>query len=84
MDWDVIDVKAIAPLTLHVKFSDGTVGKVQFEQSHLKGVFEALIDPDVFQQVHIDGGAVTWPGDVDLAPDAMYLAIRARGEWVLR
>jgi hypothetical protein len=40
--------------------------------------------PIVFQQAHIDGGAVTWPGHVDLAPDAMYEAIKSRGEWVLR
>ena len=31
----------------------------------------------------IDDGAVAWPGNLDLAPDAMYAAIKARGEWVL-
>ena len=35
-------------------------------------------------QAHIDGGAVVWPGDLDLAPDAMYQAIKSQGEWVLR
>jgi hypothetical protein len=45
MEWDVSEVKTIAPLALRVQFSDRTVGKVQFEQSHLKGVFEALKDP---------------------------------------
>jgi hypothetical protein len=25
-----------------------------------------------FSQVFIDHGAVAWPGDIDLAPDAMY------------
>lgn len=84
MKWDVVDVKPIAPFAIRVQFKDGLVGKVQFEQSHLTGVFAALKDPIVFQQAHIDGGAVTWPGDVDLAPDAMYQAIKATGEWVLR
>jgi hypothetical protein len=84
MEWDVIEVKAIAPLALHVQFADGTVGKVQFEQSHLTGVFEALKAPIVFQQAHIVEGAVAWPGDLDLAPDAMYQAIKSAGEWVLR
>jgi hypothetical protein len=37
----------------------------------------------MFSQVHIDHGALTWPGDVDLAPDAMYDAIKTHGEWVL-
>jgi Protein of unknown function (DUF2442) len=83
MEWDVIDVRTVAPLALRVQFADGTVGKVQFESSHLTGVFAALKDPIVFQQARIENGAVTWPGDVDLAPDAMYQAIKARGEWVL-
>ena len=84
MEWNVVDVKAIAPLALQVQFADGTVGKVQFELSHLTGVFSTLRDPIFFQQAHIADGAVTWPGDLDLAPDAMYRAIKAQGEWVLR
>ena len=39
--------------------------------------------PDVFAQVGIDHGAVTWPGEIDLAPDAMYDEIKASGQWVL-
>ena len=84
MKWDVVEVKTIAPLALHVQFADGTVGQVKFEQSHLTGVFEALKDPLVFQQAHVEEGAVAWPGDLDLAPDAMYQAIKSAGEWVLR
>ncbi len=84
MKWDVIDVKKIAPLALHVQFADGTTGMVKFENSHLTGVFEALKNPDTFDQVHIDNGAVAWPGDIDLAPDAMYAQIQSQGEWVLR
>lgn len=83
MEWDVVDVKPIAPLALRVQFADGTVGKVQFEPSHLTGVFSTLRDPIIFQQAYISDGAVAWPGDLDLAPDAMYTAIKAQGEWVL-
>jgi hypothetical protein len=83
MKWDVIDVKPIAPLAIQVWFEDGTVGKVRFEPSHLTGVFEALRDPEVFQQAHVVEGAVAWPGDLDLAPDAMYQQIKSNGEWLL-
>lgn len=84
MNWDVISVKPLAPLELAVRFADGTEGKVRFELSHLNGVFEALKAPDVFQAVHVEEGAVTWPGNIDLAPDAMYREIKRAGEWVLR
>ena len=84
MEWDVVNVKAVSPLALSVEFADGTVGRVQFEKSHLTGVFAALKAPIVFEQVRVDDGAVTWPGNLDLAPDAMYQAIKSQGEWILR
>ena len=84
MDWDFTHVEPVALLALRVQFADGTVGRVRFEPSHLTGVFSALKDPLVFQQARVEDGFVTWPGDLDLAPDAMYDAIKSRGEWVLR
>lgn len=83
MQWDVIEVIAVRHLLLAVTFADGTKGSVRFEPAHLTGVFSALKDPAVFQQATLDAGAVVWPGDLDLAPDAMYNAIKASGEWVL-
>ncbi|NDG16396.1 MAG: DUF2442 domain-containing protein [Betaproteobacteria bacterium] len=84
MEPDVVDVQVLPAWALWVKFSDGISGKVQFHTSHLTGVFEALLDQNVFQQAHIESGAVTWPGQIDLAPDAMYKAIKSQGEWILR
>jgi hypothetical protein len=85
MEWeDVVDVQPEAPLTLSVRFADGLCGKVRFELTHLYGVFEVLKDPALFKQAYVEHGAVTWPGELDLAPDAMYHEIKAHGEWVLR
>ena len=84
MPWDVVDLKIIAPLTLLVRFADGISGEVYFETSHLTGVFSALKDFNFFKQAFIDRGAVAWPENIDLAPDAMYNAIKASGVWVLR
>ena len=84
MDWDVNQVKVVGPLQLEVVFADGTRGRVVFEPTHLTGVFASLQNSEIFNQVRINGGAVSWPGDIDLAPDAMHAAIRKSGEWVLR
>ena len=84
MEYDVVDVQVVMPMALQVRFSDGTVGQVRFELSHLFGVFEALKDPIVFAQARVEAGAVTWPGNLDLAPDAMHAEIKSHGEWVLR
>ena len=83
MHYDVIQVNPLGHLRLAVWFQDGLSGEVELRESHLYGVFEALKDPEIFQQVHCDQGFVEWPGEVDLAPDAMYDAIRAHGCWVL-
>jgi hypothetical protein len=42
-----------------------------------------LQDPAVFGQLQVTDGFVTWPGELDLAPDAMYEAIKENGQWVL-
>lgn len=84
MYWDVKKVQLTGPLSFNVEFEDGLTGKVQFEKSHLNGIFESLKNPLFFEQIRIEGGVVTWPGQLDLAPDAMYAVIKDKGEWVLR
>lgn len=84
MYWDVKSVQPLEYLLLKVSFIDGMTGMVRFLPEHLYGVFDALKDPSVFNQVYVDNGIVTWPGDIDLAPDAMYDAIKKHGEWVLK
>lgn len=42
----------------------------------MTGVFERPKDPEFFAQARVVQGAVTWPGELDLAPDAMYDALK--------
>lgn len=62
-----------------MRFADATEGDIDlrpflFERE--AGVFSHLKDPDEFEKVYVHEGAVTWPGGLDLAPDAMYDDIR--------
>jgi hypothetical protein len=83
MHYKVVSVKPLEHLRLAVRFADGLSGEVVFKESHLYGVFEALKDPSVFAQARCDDGFVEWPGEIDIAPDAMYDGIKERGVWVL-
>lgn len=57
---------------IHLTFSDGLEGVVDFER-WLKGpVFEPLRDPAYFQRFFIEGGTVTWPNGADIAPETLY------------
>ncbi len=84
MHWDIIKAKPEQNLTVKIQFYDGTIGRVIFKPEHLTGVFEPLKDPKFFEQVFIDGGTIAWPGEVDLAPDALYQEIKKHGNCVLR
>ena len=46
-------------------------------------VFAPLCDLATFDRAEVVLGAVTWPSGVDLAPDAMYDAIREHGRWIV-
>jgi hypothetical protein len=70
------------------QFADGLEGEVDMDHeidSPGAGVFAQVADPDVFAAAFVEPtfGAVTWPGEIDLAPDAMYEEIKAHGRWVL-
>jgi len=86
--WRVTSVTVLPGFRLHVTFVDGTAGEVELEPFLRRpeigeGVFAPLRDPEVFAQARVVLGAVEWPGGPDLAPDAMYDAIRERGRWVV-
>ena len=84
MYWDVTEVTPETHLTLLVRFTDGLAGKVRFLPSHLSGVFAPLKQADFFKKVFINDGVVSWPGEIDLAPDAMHDEIKQHGVWVLK
>ena len=84
--WRITKVEALPEFRLRVAFADGLTGIVDMSRlvhSPQAGVFAALADPSLFAQVTLDYGAVAWPGELDLAPDAMYAAIQEHGEWTI-
>ncbi len=83
---DVAEVTALDGFRLQVRFHGGVEGQVDmsaFIHSPHAGVFAPLADPVRFAEVYVQYGAVTWPGELDLAPDAMYAEIQQYGEWKL-
>jgi hypothetical protein len=87
MPWRVAAVEARPGFRLYVRFVDGAEGTVDLAalvQSSRAGVFASLADPALFAQARVEYGAVTWPGEIDLAPDAMYAGIKKAGTWVLQ
>jgi hypothetical protein len=86
--WRVVSVQAEPDRHVRVTFVDGTTGTVDLRNwlnaPHIQGtIFEPLRDPAMFAQVGVAMGAVQWANGADLAPDAMYDAIKLHGSWVV-
>lgn len=84
--WRVVEVNALPDYRLSVRFTDGTRGEVDLSRlirSENAGVFTKLQDPGLFAKVYLEYGVVMWSGEIDLAPDAMYDAIKQNGKWIL-
>ena len=84
--WRVRAVSTLPQWQLAITFNDGTTGIVDMASlvnSADAGVFDELRNQDIFNQVFLDYGAVTWPNGADLAPDMMYDEIRSNGRWIV-
>ena len=71
---DITGVEVIGEYRLRLTFEDGSVGDVDFSEQEWRGVFEPLRDPSYFARVEVDpeGGTITWPDGLDMAPEPLY------------
>ena len=75
----VVRAQALGGHRLWLQYADGLEGEVDLSHLAGRGVFKAWSDDEVFQAVRIDeSGALVWPGDIDLCPDALYLQLTGR------
>jgi hypothetical protein len=85
--WSIVHFTLLPDYKIEVSFADGTSGIAdlapRLSQGPLGDGFDPLCDEKLFSQAFLDHGALTWPGGIDLAPDAMYQRIRATGTSVL-
>jgi hypothetical protein len=76
----IVGVTVIGDHELRLLFEDGTVGDVAFGDDEWRGVLAPLRDPELFAQVRVDpqAGTLVWPGELDMAPEALYEQARKR------
>jgi hypothetical protein len=74
----VSECQALDNFRVYLRFDNGVSGEVDLSHLRGKGVFAAWEDPRVFKKVLVTGqGALEWPGEIDLCPDALYLRLDA-------
>lgn len=84
--WRVCAVNALPNYCLSLTCHDGTSGVIDMAalvNSVDAGIFAALKDAQLFQQVHIEQGALTWSNGADLDPAWVHEAIAQHQRWVV-
>lgn len=78
----LVDVKARAPATLILHWSDGSRAEVDLTAVLRQKAYEVLGDGDLFARVGLGdwGHSVVWPGEVELGADSLWrLTLKAWG-----
>ena len=76
---EITEAKALPGYRLELRFDNGQHGVVELSEFVGRGVFLAWETPGVFEQVAVTSeGAVQWPGEIDMCPDALYLRMTGK------
>jgi len=85
--WSIVRFKLMSDFKIEVFFADGLSGVAdlapRLSQGPMGDGFDPLCDVREFEKVYLEHGALTWPGGIDLAPDAMHQRIRESGKSIL-
>jgi hypothetical protein len=75
----ITEVKPLERYKLFLRFDDGISGVVDLGDMAGRGVFEVWNRNGGFEKVRITQfGALEWPGEIDLCPDALYLQLTGK------
>lgn len=69
---NVITVKALPNYCLWVTFENHEQKCFDMKPYLSATVFQPLKNPSFFELARVDYGTVTWPNDIDIAPETLY------------
>lgn len=73
------NVEARGGYRIWLEYADGAAGELDLSHLVGSGVFKAWEDEAFFHQVRItDYRAITWSGEIELCPDALYVDLTGR------
>lgn len=74
---DVIALELLGDFRMLLTFENGERRVFDLEPLLACKPFNRLRDPQLFGRAVIDYGTVVWPGNIDIAPETLYLESRA-------
>ncbi len=70
---DVIGVTVQQGFTLFLEFENGERRRFDMTPYLTRRPFQSLSTPSVFLAARVENGTVVWPGNLDIAPETLYL-----------
>jgi hypothetical protein len=78
----IVAAKVVRHGVVALTFEDGLEGEVDLTERLFGPAFERVRTPTGFAEVYVneESGTIAWPGEVDLAPDTLYVRVKS-GAW---
>ncbi len=73
--FDYVGARQARPIDnsrIQITFQDGTIGIFDCSPYFNDSYWRNLTDPAFFRQVRVEGGVLTWPNDIDIAPEEVW------------
>lgn len=75
----VIEARHAGEYRVWLRFADGIEGEIDLSDIFRGPAFEPLRDVDQFAKLRVDPDwqTITWPGDIDIAPESLRARLEA-------